>query len=82
MAEKRIGRSIKTTICTCKIVNDDMSISDEEVKVSGKLSLDRAQNAVRKMLNNPKVLVESVKYEEFYCSMSIDEFIAHGAITY
>lgn len=78
MAEKRIGRRIKKTTCKCKVVNADKSISETTVVLFGHLSLDRAQNAARRELGNNRVLVESVEYSDFYCSMTVKDFIKYG----
>lgn len=78
MAEKRIGRRITQTECTCKVIGDDGTLQDVHVSVQGKLSLDRAQNAARKKLGNNKLLVESIEYDSFYCSMSVEDFIKYG----
>ena len=81
MAEKRIGRRVKKTTCKCSVVEADNSISKVEVELYGNLTLDRAQNAVRKKLKNTRVLVESVSYSDFYCSMSVEDFIKYGTIS-
>lgn len=78
MAEKRIGRRIKTTTCKCDVVMPDNSIQEMEVELYGEKPPDKAQRAVARKLNNPRVLVRSVSYSSFYCSMSIEDFLKYG----
>lgn len=78
MAEKRIGRRIKKTTCKCDVVMPDNSIQQMEVELYGEKPPDRAQRAVAKMLGTQRVLVRSVSYSSFYCSMSVEDFVKYG----
>ena len=80
MAEKRIGRRIKKTTCKCDVVMPDNSIQEMIVEVFGEKPPEKAQRAVVKILGTERVLVRSISYSSFYCSMAIEDFVKYGTI--
>lgn len=81
-ANNRIGRNISVMICDCIVVERDNTTHEETVKLYGNFSdVTRAQNAVRKKLNNSRVLVKNWHKESFYASMNLEDFIKQASIT-
>lgn len=81
-ASNRIGRSITVMVCDCIVVEKDNTTHEMTVKLYGDLGdVTRAQNAVRKKLDNPRVLVKSWHKESFYASMKLEDFVNQATIT-
>lgn len=81
-ASNRIGRSITVMVCDCIIVDKNNTTHEETVKLYGDLGdAKRAQNAVRKKLDNSRVLVKNWHKESFYASMKLEDFIKQATIT-
>lgn len=78
MGENRIGRRIKKTTCECDVVEADNSIKRITVELNGEVPIGKTQRRVARKLKNERVLVRSVSYSSFYCSMSIDDFVKYG----
>lgn len=72
----RIGRRVTVTKCDCMIVDESNDVSEEQVVLYGDYNdMTRAQNAVRKKLQNNRVLVKAIHQSYFYASMPIEKFL-------
>lgn len=77
----RIGRTVVKTWCKCCIVTDNNKVIEETIVLMGRYGdCTRAQNAVRKLLNNQRVLVQEIWFEKFYASMPLEKFIENADI--
>ena len=74
MARTSISRTVVRTICEVKVVDENNNINAQTVVVFGDYDIDKAQRAVRKQLKNERVLVESIRHESFYGTMSLEDF--------
>jgi hypothetical protein len=74
MARTSISRTVVKTICEVKIVDKNNDIHEDTIVVFGDYDIDGAQRAVRKKLKNERVLVESIKHESFYGTMTLEDF--------
>lgn len=74
MARTSIARTVVKTICEVKVVDSENNINARTVVVFGDYDIDKAQRAVRKQLKNERVLVESIRHESFYGTMSLEKF--------
>jgi len=74
MARTSISRTVVKTICEVKIVDKNNDINEATIVVFGDYDIDGAQRAVRKKLKNERVLVESIKHESFYGTMTLEDF--------
>ena len=74
MARNSIARTIVQTFCEVEYVDENNNIIPTTVKLWGNYSLDTAQNAVRKALENNRVIVKTVRHTSFYGKMTMEEF--------
>lgn len=74
MARNSISRTVVKTYCEVKFVDDNNDIQETEIMLWGDYSIDGAQNAARKVLENNRLIVESVRHESFYGKMSMEQF--------
>lgn len=74
MARTSISRTVVKTICEVKIVDKNNDIHEDTIVVFGDYDIDGAQRAVRKKLKNERVLVESIRHESFYGTMTLEDF--------
>lgn len=74
MARTSISRTVVKTICEVKIVDKNNDIHEDTIVVFGDYDIDGAQRAVRKKLKNERVLVESIRHESFYGTMTLENF--------
>lgn len=78
----RVGRNVKVTTCECLVVDENNDTHKQTITLYGDYSdITRAQNRVRKELQNRRVLVTGISQDSFYVSMPIEEFIKNGQIT-
>lgn len=74
MARTSISRTVVKTICDAKVIAENNDIIAQEIVLYGDYDENTAQRAARKMLRNERILVESVKHESFYGTMSLEDF--------
>ena len=74
MARTSISRTIIKTICDAKVVDNNNDIHEQVIILFGDYDENTAQRAARKMLQNERILVESVRHESFYGTMSLEDF--------
>ena len=55
-------------------MDENNNINAQTVVVFGDYDIDKAQRAVRKQLRNERVLVESIRHESFYGTMTLEDF--------
>lgn len=74
MARTSIARTVIKTICEVQYVDDNNDTKEAVVEVYGDYDINSAQNAVRKKLNNNRLIVERVRHESFYGKMTLEKF--------
>ena len=75
MARTTFARTVITTICEVKYVDENNDVKTATIELLGEYDLDRAQNAAKKKMGNKRLLVEKVSYKSFYGTMSIEKFV-------
>lgn len=77
----RLGRTIYVTHCTGIGFDENNELFNVEVDISGNITdLARANNKVRKKLNNDKILIKEIVTTSKYYSMTEEEFIEHATM--
>lgn len=80
MAHNRIGRRIQKTTCKGDYYTRDNHKQSFSISVWGHYDVDQMTRKIRAILETDRFLIDpdSLEYSEFWCSMSIDDFIANG----
>ena len=74
MARTSIGRTVIETICEVQFVDENNDVREDTITVYGDYDINSAQNAVRKKLNNNRLIVERVTHRSFYGKMTLEKF--------
>lgn len=73
----RINRTVYKNVCDCLVVNSDNTTTHEEVIIYGNYAdMTRLQNAIKRKLNNERVLLEHVNCKKYNCSMPVEKFFS------
>ena len=77
----RIGRRVYKTVCQCVVFDADNNRKEIEVEVWGEYDVTRAEKKAREVTGIKRLLVNSVRIENFYASMPLEKFVELADIT-